>query len=60
MARIENNNDKKDSLQIAFRAAVLEQENSILRAQVVALREEVNTLRQMLCNRANNTLPIST
>lgn len=37
-------------LQIALRAAILEQENSILRAQTIALREEVCTLRQILCN----------
>lgn len=54
-----NNKKNKDSLQIAFRAAVLEQENSILRAQVIALREEVNTLRQMMCNRTNANLQIN-
>lgn len=37
--------------QIAFRAAILEQENAILRAQILALREEVNTLQQMICSR---------
>lgn len=39
--------------QIAFHAALLEQENAILRAQIVALREELATLQQMICNRAN-------
>lgn len=39
--------------QIAFRAALLEQENAILRAQILALREELATLQQMICNRAN-------
>ncbi|XP_031634666.1 uncharacterized protein LOC116347973 [Contarinia nasturtii] len=38
---------------IAFRAALLEQENAILRAQILALREELATLQQMICNRAN-------
>lgn len=38
-------------IQIAFRAAILEQENAILRAQILALREEVNTLQQMICSR---------
>ncbi|XP_034479574.1 D site-binding protein [Drosophila innubila] len=33
---------------IAFRAALLEQENSILRAQVLALRDELQTVRQLL------------
>ncbi|XP_017093473.2 uncharacterized protein [Drosophila bipectinata] len=33
---------------IAFRAAILEQENSILRAQVIALRDELQTVRQLL------------
>ncbi|KAH8280597.1 hypothetical protein KR018_012055 [Drosophila ironensis] len=33
---------------IAFRAAILEQENSILRAQVMALRDELQTVRQLL------------
>ncbi|XP_037941593.1 uncharacterized protein LOC119674521 [Teleopsis dalmanni] len=33
---------------IAFRAALLEQENSILRAQVVALRDELQALRQFI------------
>lgn len=41
------------SIQIAFRAALLEQENAILRAQILALREELATLQQMICNRAN-------
>lgn len=40
------------SFQIAFRAALLEQENAILRTQNLALREEVTTLRQMICNRS--------
>lgn len=35
--------------QIAFRAAVLEQENAILRTQLGALRDEVGTLRQVIC-----------
>lgn len=42
-----------NSIQIAFRAAILEQENAILRTQTLALREEVTTLRQMLCNRGS-------
>lgn len=33
---------------IAFRAAFLEQENSLLRAQVMALRDELQTMRQIL------------
>ncbi|EDV55794.1 thyrotroph embryonic factor [Drosophila erecta] len=33
---------------IAFRAALLEQENSILRAQVLALRDELQAVRQLL------------
>uniref|UniRef100_A0A1I8QE13 BZIP domain-containing protein n=1 Tax=Stomoxys calcitrans TaxID=35570 RepID=A0A1I8QE13_STOCA len=33
---------------IAFRAAFLEQENSLLRAQVLALRDELQTMRQIL------------
>ncbi|EDW00753.1 uncharacterized protein LOC6560977 [Drosophila grimshawi] len=33
---------------IAFRAALLEQENSILRAQILALRDELQTVRQLL------------
>lgn len=33
---------------IAFRAALLEQENSILRTQVLALRDELQTVRQLL------------
>lgn len=33
---------------IAFRAALLEQENSILRAQVMALRDELQTMRQLI------------
>lgn len=37
---------------IAFRAAFLEQENSLLRAQVLALRDELQTMRQIL-NRNN-------
>lgn len=36
-------------MQIAFRAALLEQENAILRTQVVALHDEVGTLRKVLC-----------
>ncbi|KAG4078460.1 hypothetical protein HA402_009172 [Bradysia odoriphaga] len=39
---------------IAFQAAVLEQENAILRAQVVSLREENTTLRHLLCTRGTN------
>ncbi|XP_055918892.1 transcription factor ces-2 [Eupeodes corollae] len=33
---------------IAFRAALLEQENSILRAQIAALRNELHSVREML------------
>ncbi|XP_061391493.1 thyrotroph embryonic factor [Musca vetustissima] len=33
---------------IAFRAAFLEQENSLLRAQVMAMRDELQTMRQIL------------
>ncbi|XP_018786166.1 PREDICTED: thyrotroph embryonic factor [Bactrocera latifrons] len=33
---------------IAFRAALLEQENSILRAQVMALRDELQTMRRLV------------
>ena len=33
---------------IAFRAALLEQENSLLRAQVLALRDELQTIRQLM------------
>lgn len=40
-------------LQIAIRAALLEQENAILRAQILALREELATLQQLMCSRAN-------
>lgn len=36
-------------IKIAFRAAVLEQENAILRSQMLTLRDEVTTLRQMIC-----------
>ncbi|KAL5286429.1 zip-7 family protein [Megaselia abdita] len=36
---------------IAFRAAILEQENAILRAQLLAMREEVSTLRQLISAR---------
>lgn len=48
---------KNLSQQIALRAAILEQENSILRAQTIALREEVCTLRQILCNSRALTSP---
>lgn len=34
--------------EIAIRASYLEKENAVLRAQVATLREEANTLRQML------------
>lgn len=44
---------------VAFRAAMLEQENSILRAQNIALRDEVSTLRQLLCVRANSQIPLN-
>uniref|UniRef100_T1GXJ9 BZIP domain-containing protein n=1 Tax=Megaselia scalaris TaxID=36166 RepID=T1GXJ9_MEGSC len=36
---------------IAFRAAILEQENAILRAQLLAMRDEVSTLRQLISAR---------
>ncbi|KAJ8921770.1 hypothetical protein NQ315_008395 [Exocentrus adspersus] len=39
--------DKKKK-QIALKATILEHENAILRAQVLTLREEVSSLRQML------------
>ncbi|XP_055838964.1 transcription factor ces-2 isoform X2 [Episyrphus balteatus] len=35
---------------IAFRAALLEQENSILRAQIAALRNELHSVREMFSN----------
>lgn len=44
---------------VAFRAAMLEQENSILRAQTIALREEVATLRQLMCTRANTQISLN-
>lgn len=34
--------------QIALKATILEHENAILRAQVLTLREEASSLRQML------------
>ncbi|XP_066259174.1 transcription factor ces-2 [Euwallacea similis] len=37
--------------QVALRATILEHENAILRAQVVTLREEASSLRQMLLHR---------
>lgn len=41
---------------IAFRAAFLEQENSLLRAQVLAMRDELQTMRQILSrNNLNQT-----
>lgn len=36
------------TFQIAFRATMLEHENAILRAQILTLREEASSLRQML------------
>jgi hypothetical protein len=54
--RKRNNNAAKKSRdarksredEIAIRASFLEKENAILRAQVTTLREEANSLRQML------------
>jgi hypothetical protein len=34
--------------QIAFRASLLEHENALLRAQVITLKEETQSLRHML------------
>lgn len=44
---------------IAFRAALLEQENSILRAQVLALRDELQTVRQLLSATAGGMLGVA-
>lgn len=44
---------------IAFRAALLEQENSILRAQVLALRDELQTVRQLLGATAGGMLGVA-
>lgn len=41
------------SIQIALRAAILEQENNILRIQLSALRKELATLQQIVCSRPN-------
>lgn len=41
---------------IAFRAAFLEQENSILRAQVIALREELQTMQQIVARNHSNQI----
>lgn len=38
--------------QIAFRATILEQENTILKSQIYSLRDEIATLRQMIFPRA--------
>ncbi|ALC42233.1 CG7786 [Drosophila busckii] len=43
---------------IAFRAALLEQENSLLRAQVLALRDELQTVRQLLGATAGGLLGV--
>ncbi|XP_075168275.1 uncharacterized protein LOC142240460 [Haematobia irritans] len=43
---------------IAFRAAFLEQENSLLRAQVLALRDELQTMRQILSRNSHNQTSI--
>ncbi|XP_036334709.1 transcription factor VBP [Rhagoletis pomonella] len=40
---------------IAFRAALLEQENSILRAQVMALRDELQTIRRLISSNTTGT-----
>lgn len=40
-------------IQIALRAALLEQENNILRIQLSALRKELATLQQIVCSRPN-------
>lgn len=41
-------------LQIAFRASMLEHENAILRAQILTLREEASSLRQMLITKKSD------
>ena len=35
-------------LQIALRATILEHENAVLKAQLITLREEASSLRQLL------------
>lgn len=42
--------------QIALRACFLEKENAVLRAQVTTLREEANSLRQLLIQKRHNRL----
>ncbi|XP_067633697.1 hepatic leukemia factor [Eurosta solidaginis] len=44
---------------IAFRAALLEQENSILRAQVIALRDELQTMRRLIASGASTAVAAS-
>ncbi|GLV38044.1 uncharacterized protein CBL_07842 [Carabus blaptoides fortunei] len=43
--------------QIAFRATMLEHENAILRAQILTLREEATSLRQMLIAKKTDQPP---
>ena len=43
--------------EIAVRASFLEKENAILRAQVATLREEANSLRQLLLQKRSRPWP---
>ncbi|XP_050294307.1 transcription factor VBP-like [Anthonomus grandis grandis] len=43
--------------QIALRAAILEHENAVLRAQVLSLREEASSLRQLLLHCKSFDMP---
>ncbi|XP_022202872.2 cell death specification protein 2-like [Nilaparvata lugens] len=46
--------------QIALRATILEQENAVLRAQVFTLKEEAQSLRQLLLlHRKSSSQPYS-
>ena len=63
--RRRNNNAAKKSRdarkaredEIAIRASFLEKENAVLRAQVCTLREEANSLRQLLVQKRSNSRP---
>lgn len=44
--------------EIAIRASFLEKENAILRAQVATLREEANSLRQLLLQKRSRPWPL--
>lgn len=46
-------NNLRTLFQIALRAAILEQENRILRVQISALSKELATLQQIVCGRSN-------